>query len=428
MKKLQLTLLMLLTLTSLQVKAYESFVSDGVFEYQVSSDSDLATVIRCSPSPSDHLTIPSSFTLLNNTTFKVVKLAWGAFKNCKQLTSVTIPATIKELPPYVFEGCEALYKVDVPDGLAVIDHRAFKDCVSLTDFIIPSSVTYIGSDAFYNCASLTSITLPKSLKYYYESMFAHCERLENIFVEEGNENFISDDGILFADSGSTLICYPGGRKGKYDIPDRITRIINSAFSGCVGLTEVSFPQNNFSINIVEHCFEDCINLSKVNLSPNNHIIRFNAFYNCKSLKNIDLKNVGFIGERAFMGCESLKEVSTDFKNPPTLQEENNFPIPTNTLYVPKGCVDVYRHSKWGTFFTNILEKEDSSVSYPADEGNYKFKYKDGYLEIENGEVENVKIYTMDGVLYYVGSSSHIYLPPNKMYIVQLQNQSLKLAL
>ena len=44
-----------------------------------------------------------------------------------------------------------------------IGDEAFRECKNLTSITIPNSVTSIGKSAFYNCANLTSITIPNSV-------------------------------------------------------------------------------------------------------------------------------------------------------------------------------------------------------------------------------------------------------------------------
>ena len=58
----------------------------------------------------------------------------GAFTNCTQLTSFTIPSTVKTINMSVFSGCTGLKSI-----------------------VIPSSVTTIGTNAFNNCTNLTSV-------------------------------------------------------------------------------------------------------------------------------------------------------------------------------------------------------------------------------------------------------------------------------
>ena len=72
-------------------------------------------------------------------------------------------------------------KIDGGDVTAIGD-QAFKNCKSLTSITIPNSVTSIGNSAFYNCTSLTSIEIPSSVTSVYENAFLSCQSLESIFL------------------------------------------------------------------------------------------------------------------------------------------------------------------------------------------------------------------------------------------------------
>jgi hypothetical protein len=67
--------------------------------------------------------------------FKVTSIDSGAFRDNKNITSVTIP-----------------------NNVTSIGARAFINCSSLTSVTIPRSVTKIGVDAFKDCTNLTSVT------------------------------------------------------------------------------------------------------------------------------------------------------------------------------------------------------------------------------------------------------------------------------
>ncbi|MBQ9084209.1 MAG: leucine-rich repeat domain-containing protein [Clostridia bacterium] len=58
---------------------------------------------------------------------------------------------------YAFRNCYNLTSVTIPDSVTSIGSYAFYDCDSLTSVTIPDSVTSIGRYAFYYCDSLTSI-------------------------------------------------------------------------------------------------------------------------------------------------------------------------------------------------------------------------------------------------------------------------------
>ena len=88
----------------------------------------------------------------------------GAFYNCKSLKSVTLPVTLKEMGDYVFEGCESLTSISIPAGIKVIGYGSFSGCSNLTKVNLPNSLETIEGSAFNECEKLRTIVLPASLK------------------------------------------------------------------------------------------------------------------------------------------------------------------------------------------------------------------------------------------------------------------------
>ena len=128
-----------------------------------------------------NIVIPDEVTYMNRTR-KVTSIGDEAFRECKKLTSVTIPNSVTSIGNYAFYECFSLTSVTIPNSVTSIGGRAFQACTStlgnsvtsigdeafrecknLTSITIPNSVTSIGKSAFYNCANLTSITIPNSV-------------------------------------------------------------------------------------------------------------------------------------------------------------------------------------------------------------------------------------------------------------------------
>jgi hypothetical protein len=86
--------------------------------------------------------------------------------------------------------------------------------------------------------------------------------------------------------------------------DAIT-IGDSAFSGCINLTEVSLPD---AATIGDSAFSGCINLTEVSL-PDAATIGDSAFSGCTSLTEVSLPDAITIGDSAFGRCTSLTTVS-----------------------------------------------------------------------------------------------------------------------
>ena len=99
---------------------------------------------------------------------------YAAFRNCKQLESITIPSKVEDLNAYLFDGCTALKTVDIKAKYDELYSGVFQNCKSLEKFTIPDGVTGIGSDAFNGCTKLKDINIPSSVRYIGEKAFANC--------------------------------------------------------------------------------------------------------------------------------------------------------------------------------------------------------------------------------------------------------------
>ena len=86
-----------------------------------------------------------------------------AFKNCSDLTSLTLPSSVTRIGDYAFYNCSGLTSLTLPSSVTSIGEFAFRYCSGLTSLTIPSGVTSIGMSAFEYCSSLTSLTLPSSV-------------------------------------------------------------------------------------------------------------------------------------------------------------------------------------------------------------------------------------------------------------------------
>ena len=170
--------------------------------------------------------------------------------------------------------------------------------------------------AFQGCTGITSIVIPDSVISIDRFAFSDCTSLAEITVSPDNKNYSSVDGVLLNKDGSELIVYPKGNgRSAYTVPDGVTSISGSAFSGCTSLAEIVIPDSVTSIG--GYAFSGCTSLSKVKLSNNLRIIQERTFYDCTSLAEIVIPDsVTEIRGRidteyyggAFIGCTSLSKV------------------------------------------------------------------------------------------------------------------------
>jgi len=74
----------------------------------------------------------------------VTAIGYEAFKNCSNLTSVTLGNSVTSIYYGAFAQCSNLTSIVIPDSVTSIGDYAFYDCSNLTSIVIPNSVTSIG--------------------------------------------------------------------------------------------------------------------------------------------------------------------------------------------------------------------------------------------------------------------------------------------
>lgn len=277
-----------------------------------------------------------------------------AFMGCSFLTNIIIPNSVTSIGRSAFSGCSELQSITIPNGVISIDDYAFAYC-GLTNATIPNSVTSIGSSMFYGCSRLASITIPDSVTNIGYQAFYDCTSLKNIYYVGDVAKWCNISGLDNLMSGSaTLYVNSNKVEGSLIIPDGVTVIKNSAFSGCNGLTSITLP--NSVTNIEYESFYGCTALSiiyyngdvaewcNINglanlmncgsdslwgwnscekiLHINNELVTSlvipdgvtnigsSAFQNCSNLTSVTIPNsVTNIGASAFSGCSKLESIT-----------------------------------------------------------------------------------------------------------------------
>ena len=247
----------------------------------------------------------------------VTNLADDAFYDDSSLASITLSLNLTSLGNYVFEGCSGLVSVYFPgnapsvgssvfasDSKAVIyywpgttgwsspfagitavlfpfTYLASPGGVTIDGFsgsvaavVIPATiddvpVTSIGTAAFASNPIPTSITIPASITNIGVGAFAFCPNLKTITMGTPNLYYSSVNGVLYNQSLTTLIQYPGGLTGSYVIPDGVTNLVAGACAGAK-LTAVTIVNTVTSIGI--GAFSGCASLTTIN------VVTPNSFY------------------------------------------------------------------------------------------------------------------------------------------------------
>ncbi len=226
----------------------------------------------------------------------VTRIGDSAFVGCTALESIDLRnATI--VSDMAFYSCTALNEVIGLDGVTSVGDYAFWNCVKLVDLDL-AEVTDIGIGAFRidearEEAPLVTINMPKverigafaffgtgaqtiaipatlsgkvgtavhnidGVVYGYRDenpigigAFANAMNLTEITVDENNETYFTDSGVLYryvTDDKYELVCYPAMRMATdYSVKADTARIDSFAFGGSIILTNVNLPYSVVSI-------------------------------------------------------------------------------------------------------------------------------------------------------------------------------------
>lgn len=171
------------------------------------------------------------------------------FMDCTSVKTVNIQGNVTNIPISMFQGCTGLESVNMPASVTGIYTNAFYGCISLAEVEFSGSYVQIVDNAFYGCTSLTSVDLTKVSSLGDNSRaFAGCDGITEFIVNESNEYYTAEDGVLFNKKMTYLVQYPAAKEGaSYTIPDSVIILTGNAFKGCSHLKSLILNEAVYSI-------------------------------------------------------------------------------------------------------------------------------------------------------------------------------------
>lgn len=309
---------------------------DGIYYNLISNTKEAEVTYRDGGYVRDYsgdIVIPEEV-VFEGETYKVTAIGDKTFFNCKNITSVILPSSIKYIRDEAFRGC-GLKSINIPSSVILIGRYSFGDC-ALTSLNIPDGLTSISTGAFSGC-SFVSVTIPNSVKSICSSAFSGCENLEEI-------NFGNN------------VSYIGSR----------------AFSACRKLSDFEVP--NSVLYLGAQVFNNCSNLKSLKIGNNVIFIGEELCRYCYDLESLTLPNSILTFEKnAFKDCSKLKTIISNIESPSIIDNNSSddmtfssYTFKHANLYVPYGTKSRYRSRHYGWwYFQNVIEQSSSSELAPT---------------------------------------------------------------
>ena len=223
------------------------------------------------------------------------------------ITSIEIPASVKEIGEGVFNFCELLENISVSENsenycsvkgaLYTKDKKkliAFPEVITQEKQETPSFVTEIGGFAFGRVNNIKELTITDNVVNLSENSFSNINSLEKVVfgknVKSVPENafnrdwklekVVLNDGLEFIGKEAFAFC----DIKEITIPGTVETIGEKAFENNRPLEKVVVNEGVKSIGA--RCFAACGKLEEVYLPKSLEKIRANAFQSTRSLKSI----------------------------------------------------------------------------------------------------------------------------------------------
>lgn len=242
----------------------------------------------------------------------------AAFKETKNLNTVSLPDTIKTISKEAFYD-SGIENIHLPEGLKQVGTMAFARS-GLKDIIIPNKIKKLGEYAFHNCEELTEVTLPESVTKIPSGIFEDCCSLKT--VNAPNVNTVCDHAFYNCKNLETFdfsklqsldlmaFAYTGIREAVFS--DKFSQLGISAFHHCKNLQTVDMKTCKIQ-EIPYQCFCFCKGLKDVQL-PQDVTAFDNSCFLRARLNKLTINAGTYVGNNAFSKSFISELIFTDDTN------------------------------------------------------------------------------------------------------------------
>ena len=303
------------------------------------------------------------------TTFTVPSGVYGVavngFQQAKNLTTITLPASIQDLPttkeangftsatnltaikvdptntnfkdedgvvltkdgktlvayPFARQGvANAAYNVTdptkpagkvytIPASVETIGKGAFAKAKEITAVQL-NNVKKISEGAFYSVRYLRNVELGASVETIEDGAISDTPDLSRFTVDSSNPNYMADaEGVIYTKNQQELVLYPAGRAGEYTTLSTTKKVRKRSFYYAQKVTKVNF--NSALENIDNDAFQVTTALKEITFEAPSSLKRIGTWvFYMSGLTKLELPaSLTEIGSTAFGSNKNLKTVN-----------------------------------------------------------------------------------------------------------------------
>ena len=187
----------------------------------------------------------------------------------------------------------------IKEGTLTIDDYAFFNCKNLTSVVIPDSVRSINRAAFAGCTNLSNIEIHNGTVRMGDNVLSGTAYYNN------SQNWENDALYL----GTTLMNVKENYRNELIIKDGTTGVAAYAMDRCNGITGVKFPESLEYLEYLPFGISAPEKLTNIEIPDSVTYMGESAFSGFYNLKSITIgSGVKVIPSRCFVGCYSLEEI------------------------------------------------------------------------------------------------------------------------
>ncbi|MBQ6585183.1 MAG: leucine-rich repeat domain-containing protein, partial [Coriobacteriales bacterium] len=225
----------------------------------------------------------------------VTSVGTWSFPGCQNLSSVSLPSTLKTIGDGSFDYNTSLQSIVIPEGVESFGKVVFRGCHELNSISLPSTLIVMGSSCFTDCSSLEAIDLPEGIASIEPGTFRGCTSLATVSMPDSLES-IGQKAFLDCSSLTSI-----------SIPEGVISIEDEAFCNCSALASVVFPDSLETIGGL--AFQDCVSLTSITIPANVDNVGSQAFFVSHAAGPSSLSSVTFLGSAPSIGNSAFNNIT-----------------------------------------------------------------------------------------------------------------------